>query len=224
MKKHFVVIGLLLLLASVVVLALTPAERDAITINRICDMVEDGSVSPEHASEIAKQRGIEYTPDQFAAEKSRRKEEKDAQKKLVIKIRQLGDMVRVGSITPERASEIAKLHGIEYTPEQFANYLPIRPRQTVFEDVVKRDSNTSHSNSDDLASRLDDLESKINDLDSKYSDLDSKLDDLESKINDLDSKYSDLDSKLDDLESKINDLDSKYSDLDSRVDDLETLR
>ena len=224
MKKHCVVIGLLLLLASVVVLALTPAE----TINRICDMVEDGSVSPEHASEIAKQHGIEYTPDQFAAEKRRRKEKKELLQRELLIPGQICSMVRSGVVTFGEANAIAESHGIKYTQSEFIFCLPPSKRlayqRAVFGDVVKNDSNTSHANSDDLASRVDDLESKINDLDGKYSDLNSRMDDLESRINDLDSKYSNLNSKVDDLESKINDLDSKYNDLNNRVDDLETSR
>jgi peptidoglycan hydrolase CwlO-like protein len=145
-----------------------------------------------------------YGPTRIA-EEIRRKEEKELLKKKLFISNQICSMVRSGGVSFGFALTTAKLHGIEYTEAEFISCLPPRERlayqRAVLRNVVKNDSNTSHSNSDDLASRLDDLESKINDLESKYSDLDSRLDDLESKINDLDSKYSNLNSRVNDLET-----------------------
>jgi chaperonin cofactor prefoldin len=198
----------ILLLICVVLIVVTFAVKVSLSQNSTIEDPNRMQSTPGVSDEQNRANKLYWTPErranwarnenEFAAEKIRRREEKDAQKKNTMTINQLGKMVRMGILSPGEASESAKLHGIEYTPEQFANYLPTQQEDSK---VVKQ------------------LESKINDLNSKYSNtLDSRVDDLERKINDLD----DLASRVDDLESKINDLDSKYSRLASRVNDLES--
>ena len=90
----------------------------------------------QRASQDAKTAGAaQMTPEkrahwarlenEYAAEKIRRKEQKDAEKKTVMTINQMGTAVSQGQITPERAAEVSKTaFGIDYTPEQYAKYLP----------------------------------------------------------------------------------------------------
>jgi hypothetical protein len=90
----------------------------------------------QNASADAKQAGVaQMTPEkrahwarldnEFAAEKIRRKEEKEAEKKKAMTTNQIGNMVRSGALTPEGAVKTAKLHDIETTAEYYANnYLP----------------------------------------------------------------------------------------------------
>ncbi|MBU1260164.1 MAG: hypothetical protein KJ757_05365 [Planctomycetes bacterium] len=140
----------------------------------------------------------QISDNQVAAEKIRnRTEEKDAQKKQNNIIQGLGQYVELGIYTPEKASALARLKGIDYSPEQFAGYLPIE--RMAFED----------------SEAAKQLKSKISDLESKYSNtLDSRVDDLESRINGLNSKYSDLDSKYSRLANRVNDLERKISTLE----------
>ncbi|MFA5381910.1 MAG: hypothetical protein WC356_02005 [Candidatus Micrarchaeia archaeon] len=89
----------------------------------------------QNASRDAKAAGVaQMTPEkrlhwarldnEFAAEKIRRKEEKEAEKKRAMTTNQIGNMVRSGALTPEKAVEVAKLHEIDTSPDYMANYLP----------------------------------------------------------------------------------------------------
>jgi hypothetical protein len=89
----------------------------------------------QNASQDAKAAGVaQMTPEkrahwarldnEYAAEKIRRKEEKEQQKKMAVTTNQIGNMVRSGALTPEKAVEVAKLHDIEVNSDYMANYLP----------------------------------------------------------------------------------------------------
>ncbi len=87
------------------------------------------------ASADAKQTGVsDFTPEkramwaqldnEFAAEKIRRKQEKEKEKWTAYQINSLGNNVKYGITTPEIASETMSKHGITIAPDYFAEYLP----------------------------------------------------------------------------------------------------
>jgi hypothetical protein len=112
-----------------------PQEPTMPAIERKPVSAMDNYELTQNASRDAKAAGVaQMTPEkrlhwarldnEFAAEKIRRKEEKEAGKKKAATTNQIGNMVRTGAITPEDAVRVAKLHEIDTSPDYMANYLP----------------------------------------------------------------------------------------------------